>query len=509
MAPQIIKTTDFKNKNDFAKGLCIIAPQSMEMEVTKPVAAGSPRETEHDIETIKSRSRKLSIADAISWSFMWGFGESYIAPFAIALKASNAAMSLLGTMPMLLGAFAQLFGASLTERLSTRKPIVVTCVTLHALCYLPLIILPYLFPSVAVPAVICIFTLMIVANSIASPPWISMVGDFVDENTRGKYFARRNQCTQLGMIITMLAASYVLSAFKQNGKIWTGFSVLFAIALISRCIAAFFMSKQYDAPFSTAKETYFSFLDFLKESRKSNFAKFTFAVSLVTGSTMIAGPFFGVYMLRDLHWSYMEFTVNTIAVLIAQALAFPWWGKISDRHGNRIIIRVTSLIMPVLPFSWLFTTNFYILLVVQVFGGIIWSGFSLAVSNFIYDSVDPQKRPRLFSYFGLVNGTFSMIGGAVIGCFLAEHLPSEYRFGSFHMVFLSSLPAVFLVSGLLRIIVGMIVSSAFKEVRPSEPISTRELLWRVTSGEPVIGQIGDFIAFVSSPFLRGSGQKKN
>ena len=212
------------------------------MEDMKSGAAGLPRESEKNIEAFKARSRRLSIADASFWAVMWGFGESYVAPFAIALKAGNTAMAVLSTIPQLCGAFAQLSGASLTERLSTRRPIIVTCLILQGVCFFPLFVLPYLFPSISVPSVVLVYTLMVIFGNLAMPPWLGMVGDFVDEDTRGRYFARRSQYAQVVMIAAMLAASCVLSAFKHADRIWLGFGVLFATALAARCTSALLQS---------------------------------------------------------------------------------------------------------------------------------------------------------------------------------------------------------------------------------------------------------------------------
>lgn len=38
-------------------------------------------------------------------------------------------------------------------------------------------------------------------------------------------------------------------------------------------------------------------------------------------SVAIAAPFFVVYMLRDLHFTYLEFTINTAMSILIQFLA--------------------------------------------------------------------------------------------------------------------------------------------------------------------------------------------
>jgi MFS family permease len=453
-------------------------------------------------EAAKERTRRLSVYEGVVWSLMWGFGESYISPFAILLKAGNTAMALLGTLPGLVGAFGQIAGANIVERLGRRRSISVVCTALQSFCYIPLLIIPYMFPAVAVPVVVSIFILMTTVSNLSAPGWTSMMGDVVPDNVRGVYFARRNQFMIAAMMLAMTAAGCALSAFKRYDRVWVGFAVLFIIAFLARAVSSLLLTRHYDPPYHASQDTHYSFLDFLRQMPRSNFAKFTLGIAVMNGATTIATPFFGLYMLRDLHWTYLQFTVNSVVAMLIQVLVLPWWGRISDRHGNRMVIQATSIIIPLLPIAWAVTTNFYVLLCVQIVSGMTWSGFSLAVTNFFYDSVTPAKRPRMLSYFGLVNSAFSLIGGVAVGAFLAGHLPSDYRLGMFHVAFVSSLPAVFVVSGVLRILTALFLLPAFKEVRISEPISTRELLRRISCGEPFAGQIGEIIEFVFAPMHR-------
>ena len=467
-------------------------------DLTRPVLPAGCK----DEEEAKAHSCSLSVREGMAWSVMWGFGESYVSPFAIALSAGNFAMALLGTIPPVFAAFAQMAGASITERLSRRKPYLVACTLIHSLSYLPLFIIPYLCPSIAVPAVIAIFTLMIAFPNMGIPAWVSLMGDIVPAETRGSYFGKRQGLSIMAMVLSMNVAAFVLYEFKHYEMIWVGFGIMFTIALLARGLSAWLMSRQYEPACQPAEHTRFSLFDFIIGIRKSNFARFTFAMAVLNGATSVAGPFVSLYMLRDLNWTYMQFAVNVSVFLGTQALVMPWWGRICDKHGTRVVIMSTSVMLPLLPFIWVVTNNFYILTALQIVAGVAWAGFAIAGSNFMYDAVPSQKRPRAFSYFTLVSSVFGMVGGAVIGARLAEYLPATYDFGLFHVAFVSSLPAVFVVSAALRALAGILFLPLYREVRPVEAISKRGLLLRVTMGEPLVGSLGEVLAFVSAPLRR-------
>ena len=122
-----------------------------------------------------------------------------------------------------------------------------------------------------------------------------------------------------------------------------------------------------------------------------------------------------------------------------------------------------------------------------------WSGFNLAATNFIYDSVPQTRRARAFSYYSLANGCFSVLGGMLIGAFIAEYAPAEINLGLVHISLRSSLPVVFVVSGIARAIAAAIMLPQFSEVRETEPISTARILWRLGIGQPLFGQVGAFM----------------
>ena len=108
---------------------------------------------------------------------MYGFGDSYLAPFAVFLRAGNHAMAFLGTAPLVVGAIAQLAGASLSERRGRRKPLLVLTTAVHAVCYLLLFWIPFLSRGHAVPALLGVGAVLAWLASFGTPAWTSWMGE--------------------------------------------------------------------------------------------------------------------------------------------------------------------------------------------------------------------------------------------------------------------------------------------------------------------------------------------
>jgi len=477
------------------------------MQISHPMENHDNLEANPDkVEAAKQHTRKLSVTEAVSVACMGGFGDSFFQPFALFLNAGNQAMALIGTLPQAVGALAQIAGAGLSEKMGKRRPIIALCALMQALCYIPLFWIPFLFPSMGVPVVIVMITLCTSCFNLGGPPWLSMMSDVVPQNIRGSYFARRIRFWMAATIFSMVTSGILLWWFKTKSMAWAGFGILFILAALFRIHSAWLLNHHYDPPFNPKKEDYFSFWDFVKRTRHSNFAKFTFIAASINGITNIAGPFFSVYMIRDLHWNYIQFTFSTIAFLVGQFVFISWWGAMCDRHGNRTVLAAACLILPLIPLPWAFIRSFPALMCLQFISGSIWSGFNLAAGNFIMDACTPQKRPRATSYYTVVNSFFSLIAGSIIGAFLAENLPSSYNLGFIHISFLSSLPPIFIISGILRFIPVFFLPN-LKEVRETEPITPIQLLWRFTTGEPIFSQIQQLTNLLAGQAKRANGNK--
>ncbi len=464
------------------------------MQLSQLITARPPNpQTPEEIEQARKQTLSLSVTEGSVWSFMFGFGDSYIAPFAIFLKASNQAVAFLSTMPALLVALSQIIGAHITDRFGQRRKLIVPFCVLQALLFLPLFIVPLIWRAWAVPAVIICAAAGIFAGNAAAPAWLSLMGEVVPEARRGDYFGHRGRRVILLSFFASLTAGGILYALQRRGHVWLGFGILFTMACLARLVSARLLALHYDPPYHPTRESYFSFWDFIRRMPWSNFARFALYGATMLGAIMVASPFFNVYMLRDLHWTYAQFTINNAVFLATQFALIRWWGRIGDRYGNRVVIVATSFVLPVLPLLWTLSTHYGYLLCVQVLSGSVWSGFSIASQNFTFDAVTPPKRARITAYVSILNGIFTIAGGTLLGAWLANHLPATYRIGPYEARFVSSLPGVFIASGILRFVAALLFLPWFKEVRTTERIHPITLLLRLAGGEALAGFIGQAV----------------
>ncbi len=422
-----------------------------------------------------NKSLRYSFWDGVFASIMAGFSEGFISPYALAMNASTRLIGLIASVPNLIGSILQVRSAWLVERLGSRRTLINYAVFIHAMLWMPLILIPYIFKESRAVYVLIFYASFVALGQIAFPPWASLMADHVSETRRGKFFGARNRIMGAINLSCMFIAGYILNAYKKHHpeNIFFGFTVIFSIAFISRIVSWYFLTRMHDPKITADHGDRFSLIDFMKRITRSNFGRFVIFVAAINFGANVAGPYFAVYMLKDLNMSYMNYAMILIASNVAGFFSMNMWGTRSDHVGNRRVLRFTSLFLPVMPILWLFSHNFYYLLLINAFGGFFWAGFNLSAFNFINDAASPGKRTRCIAYFNVING-IAIFSGASIGGYLIRFLPPLLGY---------SMLSLCVISACLRLLAAPLCSF-FKEVRQVRKVSNLELFYSVVGISP-------------------------
>ena len=390
---------------------------------------------------------KTSIKEGSASAASAGFGDNFIAPFAVALKATPLQISFLSSLPNLLSPIAQSFGSRLIETRS-RKNIVAKFVFFQALTWIPISILAVLFMASLFQAnlpylLIISYTLLAVLGGITAPAWFSWMGDIVPEEEKGKYFAKRNNITGVIGLAAIFFGALLLEAFEKKGYVMFGFAVLFALACVTRLIAYRYFKKQFCPKLKLKKEYYFSFWDFVIKYR--NFTKFSVYNAFLNLSTSIAGPFFALYMLKDLGFSYITYIIIVLSGTIFTLLFTSLAGKFSDKYGNLKLIYIANILFIISIGLWIFIKSpAGIIFITQLVSGMAAAAWTISITNFIYDTVTPQRRAICVAYTSILVGTGIFIGSLIGGIVLDYLHPSTSLINPFIFLFLVSLTFRFL-----------------------------------------------------------------
>ncbi len=425
-------------------------------------------------------ARKISVKEGSIYGVSEGIGMRYVTPFALSLGANNAHIGFITSLPSLIGNFSQLFTPKLMEK-TTRKKIVFYGALLQALAWLFIIgvgVMYFVFginSTIAPMILILIYTLLVLFGAFLGPAWNSWMKDIVGEKT-GRYFGNRSRIVGTVALVSMLIGGFILDYFKST-KIFIGFAIVFGLAFLARGISAFMFLKQYEPKLELKKTYYFSFWDFVKNITKNNFGRFVLFISIIHFVAAIASPFFSVYMLKDLQFSYTKWVIIIVASSVSTLFFMPVWGKFADKYGNIEVIKIGIFLIPFVPLLWILPSFgieniFYYLIIVEIFSGFAWAGFNLSIMNFIYDDVTREKMALCVAYFNVLNG---------IGIFLGASLGGFISSLNFSIFSLAPIVTLFFISCVLRFGVAFIMFHKIKEVRKVKKFNIKNKIEKFTA----------------------------
>jgi len=409
------------------------------------------------------RSLTFSVFDGVLWAVMFGLAENFIVPFILLFGATVFQVSFLqGTAQLSMG-IGQLTGAALIQKGGSRRRLAMLMVTFHAVTWL-VIYWGTVFTGSAWFAIGAYCISLFVAN-FGGPGWMSWMNDLVPENRRGSYWSFRNSVAGLTQLVPIAVAGFALQQAKPHGAELATFGVLFSLAFLSRLGGVLCLGAQHEPPMKRTSEARgMSFVAFLKDLKASNFGRFVVFSVLLNFTIQMIYPIIQVYLLQELKFDYNQYTWVTMTFTIASFVFMLYWGPLSDRFGNRRILLVSALLLPFIAVGWIFVKDMWWLIGLQLITGFLVSGVNLSTTNFIFDSVKPERMAKSIAYFTALNTIFGFLG-SISGGVLADVLKSF----AWHWGPLGPLTTVFLVTALLRVAVLAGFAKGFQEVRDAEP----------------------------------------
>jgi MFS family permease len=411
------------------------------------------------------RSLRAADRDAALASVMNGTTDPFMPAYALALGASHFEVGLLSSVRNLLLALVQLGSAEAVRRLQSRRTVVIWTVAIQTALWLPLAAVQPLFGSAAVPAMIVLYTIGTATAALGGPAWGSLIADYVQPHERGRYFGRRARLSGIATSASTAAAGGILQIAQGGGTL--GFSILCTLAALSRYGSWRSLRRFHDEGWKEEPHLRFSFRQFLRQTPRSNFARFSLCIGASNFSAHVAAPYFAVYLLDELRYSYATYTAVILSTSLVGIFSSTFWGHSSDRIGNHAILQTGLLTVVPLPLLWLVSGDPIWMTSVNALGAFLWGGINLSAANFVYDAVSPGKRHTCIAYFNVVNGVGVSLG-AFAGGWLARSLSAEDAHTSFVVLFATS--------ALLRLAAALAFRRWVREVREVRQSGLREVI---------------------------------
>ncbi len=404
------------------------------------------------------KSLRYSIADASAYNVMVGKGESYFSTFLVAMGASAFQIGVATAIPQFFAGLSQRFIVKFDSQIASRKNFIIRVGLLQAFTWFVITLIAYLSlkGSIYVWIAILVFTLGIIFAYVGNPVWASWMADIVEVNERGTYFGKRNFVAGFTLLVSTLFGGlmlHILEPYLGMGA----FATLFAIAFVARLISIYFLSLMVE-PKQTYSNISVSLTEIFASPRWKDTKNFLMLIFSMILTTNIAGPFFLVYMLRDLQLDYLQLTTLVTIPMLVKFASMKAWGKLSDRYGDRRILGFAAFSMPIIPWLWLVSKDFNFLILCQAYSGFIWSAYELATFNYIISVSEGSRRTSLVANYNFLNNTGAFLG-AMVGSYLSIYV------NDYSVFWITGIPILFLLSGVGRLLSALFFMPSIEEKR--------------------------------------------
>lgn len=407
-------------------------------------------------------------------------GGVFLTGFALHLGMNDFMIGLLASMPFVVTLF-QLPTSYFIVKNPERKKVAYWAAAIARLLWLPILVFALLPLSPGVTRYLVVLGLIFISYafiSISYVSWFSWISDLVPDEIRGRFFGTRNMfCGGAGMIVMVAFGTFF---DKLNGLSYRGVPLGFAITFMS---AVFFgmMGLRFlnliSEPRAHCSSSYVSFYKLTGVPFKEpNFRKFLIFSLLWNFSVYFASPFFTLYFLRDLSFSYGFVATLGMFSAFADLLGMQIWGRISDNVKNRAVIQLSSWIAIFLPLAWVTVqpSSVVMPILLHLVGGGFWAGINLCMNNLLLRISPQENRAFYLSVYNFMGGLGAATGPILAGLALKYMSNSDLQLFSWKIL---PLHVIFIASTLFRLLSFQL----FKHVREPEEVTVGEMV-RVLRG---------------------------
>jgi predicted MFS family arabinose efflux permease len=238
---------------------------------------------------------------------------------------------------------------------------------------------------------------------------------------RGRFLASRNLGQSIATLATAPLAGFLIDSFTGFG----GWQLVWVVAFTTGVLSTWCYARIPEpAPHPKAVEEARTanerglLADIVNDR---NFLVYLASIAVWNVSLYAAGPFFNVYLVKELNASTAMVGFLSALPSLSGLLGFALFGRLMDRKGTRWMMVMSGLMIPLLPLAWIVVTAAWQVAAINLMSGLMWAAYNLALMNMVMVMAPPEKRARYAAVFQTVTfaATFAgpLIGGVVIDQF--------------------------------------------------------------------------------------------
>lgn len=389
------------------------------------------------------RPLRLFIADGVLSSASHHIALTFVPLFALALGASYLQLGMLAAVASLSGALALLPAASLAARctLHRQRAILLTSGAAR-LSYLAIALVPWLLaPPGRWLALIGLWGIHAFVTTLIHPVWTAFSMDLVPSRIRDSYLHNRKDAMTVAAILALPMAGLIIRAGGRELGYPLGLLLAFILGSVGLLVFA-------QIPRIPSEASVSSFSHSWREVRNSRpFLAFCAVGFLWNTSLQLAGPFLNVYLVVELGATALGVSVLAAIGLLFGFAASHVVADVVRYRGALWTVRLTGVLIPFLPWAWMFVTAAWQVALLNALSGVLWAAYNLATFRLLLALTPESARSQAAIWYqGLI--FISACVGAPLGGALADRM--GFR-------------PVFLLSGVGRLLAALLLWKSIRE----------------------------------------------
>ena len=267
------------------------------------------------------------------------------------------------------------------------------------------------------------FSLWSIFSALAGGSWLWWMRDLVPKERLGRYFGNRGAALVAASAPVLLGAGFFLDWVRGGGEasIRYAFAALFATAACFGMVSSAILAKMPHPPPADDPKSV-PFRDSLVVPfRDPNYRRLLVWLGVWWFATTMTVPFVAVFLFADLGLSVSLVTLLLLVGLGATVVFLQLWGRLSDRFGNKPVLRVS---VPVLAAALILCSllptapvplNYALIVVIQVLLALSAAGADLTAWNLSFKLSRGPQAPAFLASTSLVRALATGIGPLVGG----------------------------------------------------------------------------------------------
>jgi MFS family permease len=375
---------------------------------------------------------------------------TFISIFVVRLGASSLLVSLLTSLPAMVGALLSIPMGLFVER--QQDPIRVTnrARLFHRGSFLLIALLPFFMRQGLAEATVVLWALNSVPAALINLSWMAVVAEIIPPKRRPSVNGARWALLGLVTAVAVALCGYMLDRLPFP----ISYQIVFAISFLGGVLSIYFFSLIQLPPAQSPRVTLGKRVTLGQRVHRyvrslvgaPLFVRYLLTTSVLRFALNLPAALYSIYWIRHLNasdlWIGWQSTAGSLALIVGYFL----WGRVASRKGHHLVLLACTFGVGIYPVMMGFVPTEFWLPLVAVVRGFFITGIDLSFFDTLLQVCPPDKRASFIALNTVVANLaifLAPMAGSLLSGWLSIrvvflvsggiHLLATLLFGLFHV----------------------------------------------------------------------------